>query len=127
MPSNSREIIKPRGLEQEREAFISLIILEDKGIFHGLYLKRVFPETKLLQRVFRGSCLWLRSFDQVPKTQLIFSECGQPGRLSGLVPPSAQGVILETQDRVPCQVSCMELASPSACVSVSLSLCLFYE
>ena len=47
---------------------------------------------------------------------------GQPGWLSGLVPPSAQGVILETPDRVPCRAPCMEPASPSACVSASLSL-----
>ena len=47
---------------------------------------------------------------------------GQPGWLSGLVP--AQGVILETQDRVPCQAPCTEPASPSACVSASLSVCL---
>ena len=42
----------------------------------------------------------------------------------GLVPPSAQGVILETSDRVPRQAPCMEPASPSAYVSASLSLSL---
>ena len=47
---------------------------------------------------------------------------GQPGLLSGLAPPSAQGVILETWDRVPRQAPYMELASPSACVSAPLSL-----
>ena len=36
--------------------------------------------------------------------------------------PSAQGMILETWDQVPCQAPCMEPASPSACVSASLSL-----
>ena len=46
---------------------------------------------------------------------------GQPGWLSGLVPPSAQGVILETEDRVPCQAPCTEPASLSSCVSASLS------
>ena len=45
---------------------------------------------------------------------------GQLGWLSGLVPPSAQGVILETQDRVPRWAPCMGPASPSACVSASL-------
>ena len=50
---------------------------------------------------------------------------GQPGWLRGLVLPSAQGMILETQDRVPCQASCMEPASPSACVSASL--CVSHE
>ena len=43
-------------------------------------------------------------------------------RCSGLAPPAAQGVILETLDRVPRQALCMEPASPSACVSASLSL-----
>ena len=49
---------------------------------------------------------------------------GIPGWLSGLSPPSAQGVILETQDRVPRQAPCMEPASPSASVSANLSVCL---
>ena len=49
---------------------------------------------------------------------------GQPGWLSSLAPPLAQGVILETQDQVPHQASCMEPASPSACVSASLCLSL---
>ena len=38
---------------------------------------------------------------------------------------SAQGVILETWDRVPRQAPCTELASPSTCISASLSLCVF--
>ena len=42
---------------------------------------------------------------------------GQPGWLSGLTPSSAQGVILETWDRVPHCTSCREPPSPSACVS----------
>ena len=33
---------------------------------------------------------------------------------------SAQGMILETWDRVPHRASCMEPASPSACVPASL-------
>ena len=49
---------------------------------------------------------------------------GQPGWLSDLVPPSAQGLILETWDQVPRRAPCMEPASPSACVSASLSLSL---
>ena len=49
---------------------------------------------------------------------------GQPGWLSGLALPSAQGLILETRDRVPRWVPCMEPASPSACVSASLSVSL---
>ena len=52
----------------------------------------------------------------------------QPGWLSGLALPSAQGVILETWDRVPRQAPCMVPASPSACVSASsLSLFLSHE
>ena len=42
---------------------------------------------------------------------------------SGLAPPVAWGVTLETQDRVPCWASCMEPAFPSACVSASLCVC----
>ena len=38
--------------------------------------------------------------------------------------PSAQGVILETQDRVPHRVPCREPASPSACASAPLFVCL---
>ena len=49
-------------------------------------------------------------------------DVGQPGLLSGLVLPSAQGLILETPGRVPHQAPCMEPASPSACVSASLFL-----
>ena len=50
------------------------------------------------------------------------SGAGQPGWLSGLAPPSAQGVILGTWDRVPHRAPCMGPASPSACVSASFSL-----
>ena len=50
------------------------------------------------------------------------TEGGQPRWLGGLVPPSAQGVILETWDRVPCRAPCMEPVSTSACVSASLCL-----
>ena len=52
---------------------------------------------------------------------------GWPGWLSGLAPPSAQGLILEIWDRVPRRAPCMEPASPSACVSASLSLCVSHE
>ena len=40
---------------------------------------------------------------------------------TGLAPPSAQGMILETQDWVPHQASCVEPVSSSACVSASVS------
>ena len=55
-------------------------------------------------------------------------ESGQPRWLSGLAPPSAQGVILETGDQVPRQGPCMEPASPSpASLPLSLSLCVSHE
>ena len=47
---------------------------------------------------------------------------GSPGGLSGLALPSTQGMILETWDRFLHQALFMEPASPSACVSASLSL-----
>ena len=40
--------------------------------------------------------------------------------------PSAQAVILESRDQVPHRAPCMELAAPSACVSASLSLSLYF-
>ena len=45
---------------------------------------------------------------------------GQPGWLSGLVPPSAQGVILETWDRVGLPAWSLLLPLP---VSLPLSVC----
>ena len=47
---------------------------------------------------------------------------GQPRWLSGLVMPTAQGVILESRDQVLLQALCMEPATPSACVFASLFL-----
>ena len=38
--------------------------------------------------------------------------------------PLTQGVILESRDQVPHQAPCMEPASPSACISLPLSLSL---
>ena len=55
------------------------------------------------------------------------AKCGQPRWLSDLALPSAQGVILETRDRVPHQAPCLEPASPSAGVSASFSLCVSHE
>ena len=67
----------------------------------------------------RGGC------SVVNKREMALQYCitaGSPGVLSGLAPPrSAQGVILETWDRVPRRAPCMEPASPSACVSASLT------
>ena len=61
------------------------------------------------------------------KVPVLESETGQAGWFSGLVPPSTQDLILETWDRVPCPAPFMEPASPSACVSASLSLCVSHE
>ena len=41
--------------------------------------------------------------------------------------PLAQDVILESWDRVPRWAPCIEPASPSACVSASLSFCVPHE
>ena len=60
-------------------------------------------------------------FVEVDKLILKLAQ-GQPWWPSSLVPPSAQGVILETWDQVPCPAPCMEPASPSAYVSASLFL-----
>ena len=49
---------------------------------------------------------------------------GQSRWRSGLALPAAQGVILETRDRVLHRAPCMEPDSPSACVSASFSLSL---
>ena len=49
---------------------------------------------------------------------------GQPGWLSSLAPPSAQGVDPGDPGSNPTSGSrCMEPASPSACVSASLCVC----
>ena len=50
---------------------------------------------------------------------------GIPEWLSSLAPPLAQGVILETQDQVPCQALCIEPACAFA--SLSLSVCVSHE
>ena len=50
---------------------------------------------------------------------------GQPRWFSSLASPSARGVILETRDQVPRRAPYMEPASPSVCVSASLSLSLW--
>ena len=63
--------------------------------------------------------IWRRNFEIM---QIVFLH-GQPRWLCGLAPPSAQGVILETRDRVPRRSPWMEPASPSACVSASVCVC----
>ena len=58
---------------------------------------------------------------QKPKVGLAFEK---PWWLSGLAPSSAQGVILETRNRVPRQAPCMEPASLCLCLCLSLYVCL---
>ena len=85
------------------------------------------------------ACVLVSSYEHTSQTKIrsslmtslaLITPLGQPMWLSSLVPPSVQGLILETQDPVPHQAPCMEPASRSACVSASLpaslSLCLFY-
>ena len=65
----------------------------------------------------------LYSFVKVHQT--VYFKKVKRGSLGGSVVlrlPLAQGTILESQDRVPCQAPGMEPASPSAGVSVPLSL-----
>ena len=70
----------------------------------------------------RGCCSSYNPCWQPPQNKAIPRIYGQPGWLSSLTSPWAQGVILETQDQVLHQAPCMEPASPSAYVSASLSL-----
>ena len=58
-----------------------------------------------------------------------FGLWGIPGWLSGLAPVFGPGRGQEFQDRVPHRAPCLEPASPSACVSASLSLsvCVSHE
>ena len=60
----------------------------------------------------------------IRQNQLKIAKRGRPGASVFEHLPSAQGVILEARNRVPRWAPCMEPASPSACVSASLSLCL---
>ena len=60
---------------------------------------------------------------RTPRGALVAERLGQPWWHSGLAPPAACGVILETRDQVPHGAPSMEPASPSPCVSASLSVC----
>ena len=52
---------------------------------------------------------------------------GSPGGSAVEHLPSAQGLVLETQDRVPFWAPCMEPASPSGWVSASVCVCVSHE
>ena len=79
---------------------------------------------------YRGRQEWCRqlreagrNMGQTPlKAFLERKSLGQPGWHSGLAPPSAQGLVLETQDGVPHQAPYMEPTSPSASLSLCVSL-----
>ena len=73
------------------------------------------------RRFFPSSLPQLR---RAPALSLSVNRLGTPGWPAVEHLPSAQGVILETQDRVPHRAPCVESASPSACVSASLSVSL---
>ncbi|XP_072586772.1 leptin receptor isoform X2 [Vulpes vulpes] len=66
------------------------------------------------------NCSWAQglNFQKITFVFLTIICYGQPRWPSGLVPPSARGVILETRDRVPHWAPCTEPASPSAFHSV---------
>ena len=69
------------------------------------------------------SLMLLNCLTNMTPFALIRITFGQPRWPSGLVPPLAQGLILETWDQVP-RAPCVKPASPSACVSAFLSLSL---
>ena len=97
-------------------------------------LRKVSRKTEYPQQdscKFLGKKLWTGNFYHVEKEWRIHQwyQYSFEGHLSSSVVERmrwAQALILESPDWVPCRVPCMELASPSACVSVSfsLSLCL---
>ena len=68
--------------------------------------------------------------NRISTTEGVINDISVMGHLGDSVVehlPSAQGMILESQDRVPYRAPGMEPASLSACVSVSPSLCVSHE
>ena len=66
----------------------------------------------------------IQTFFNSPFYKVVSKKC-EAGHLGGSVVeclPLAQDMIPETRDQVPHRASCMEPASPSACVCASLSL-----
>ena len=82
-----------------------------------------FQCQKKYQTLFLG-------FTQYTKYYLIQKrlDVGRPRWLSGLAPPSAQGLILETQDRVPHLAPAWSLLLPlPVSLPLSLPLCVSHE
>ena len=73
----------------------------------------------ILTPEIKGQMLYQWNQPVAPPLRFIY--LGQPWWCSSLAPPAARGVILGTWDRVLHWGSCMEPASPSACVSASLN------
>ena len=92
---------------------------ESPRSFQGLILHSTFS---LRTRDFRLCATW----DYWKEEDFVKGTLGG-GSLGGSAVwrlPSAQGVILESRDRILHQAPCTGPASPSACVSASLSLSL---
>lgn len=66
------------------------------------------------------------SLHPMDQYNLIMVYDGQPWLLRGLAPPLAQGVILESRDRVLRRAPGMEPASPSSCV-LSASIYVYHK
>ena len=77
----------------------------------------VCTSRKMDKRWYIHRMEWIQTTAQMSIKDMML---GLPWWLTGLVPPSGQGVILEFQDPVPHQAPCIEPASPSACVCLSL-------
>ena len=81
------------------------------------WLLHIVGQSSPLVRLWSRPTVWSIS-QEIPIAQI--EKYGIPGGLRGL--PSAQVVTPGSRDRVPRRAPCMEPASPSACVSTSLSL-----
>ena len=73
---------------------------------------------------FRGESVASLGFSKWSHDHKTIKHLGSLGGAAVWRLPLAQGVILETRDRIPRRAPGMEPASPSACVSASLSLSL---
>ena len=99
--------------------FYRLGLNESHGpyLLGSLFFKIIFI-LKFFKCFFKVYHLYTRCGAQTHDPEIKSHRLRQPWWLSGLAPPSVQGVILETQ--VPRLAPYMEPASPSACASASL-------